>query len=72
MAHYIGPSKHFRPVAAFLVATEPIFVAIIVSVTHRSRITPSLLLGLLLGLTNNVIHPANSAASIRQSECSMC
>jgi drug/metabolite transporter (DMT)-like permease len=50
MAHYIGPSKHFRPVAAFLVATEPIFVAIIVSVTHRSRITPSLLLGLLLGL----------------------
>ena len=37
-------------VAAFLIATEPIFVAIIVSATHRSRITPALLLGLLLGL----------------------
>ena len=37
-------------VAAFLIATEPIFVAIIVSVTQRSRITPALLLGLLLGL----------------------
>ena len=37
-------------VAAFLIATEPIFVAIIVSATHRSRITPSLLIGLLLGL----------------------
>ena len=37
-------------VAAFLIATEPIFVAIIVSAIHRSRITPSLLLGLLLGL----------------------
>jgi drug/metabolite transporter (DMT)-like permease len=37
-------------VAAFLIATEPIFVAIIVSATRRSRITPSLLLGLLLGL----------------------
>ena len=37
-------------VAAFLIATEPIFVAIFVSVTHRSRITLSLLLGLLLGL----------------------
>src|ERR1051325_4681507 len=36
--------------AAFLIATEPIFVAIIVSATHRSRITPTLLLGLLLGL----------------------
>jgi drug/metabolite transporter (DMT)-like permease len=37
-------------VAAFLIATEPIFVAIIVSATHRSRITLSLLSGLLLGL----------------------
>ena len=37
-------------VAAFLIATEPIFVAIFVSVTHRSRITLALLLGLLLGL----------------------
>src|ERR1041384_1081096 len=36
--------------AAFLIATEPIFIAIIVSATHRSRITPSLLSGLLLGL----------------------
>ncbi|MCA1837761.1 MAG: EamA family transporter, partial [Actinobacteria bacterium] len=38
-------------VAAFLIATEPIFVAIIVSATHRARITPSLLFGLLLGLS---------------------
>ncbi len=37
-------------VAAFLVATEPIFVAIIVTVTRHARITASLLLGLLLGL----------------------
>ena len=37
-------------VAAFLIATEPIFVAIIVSVTHRSRITLALISGLLLGL----------------------
>lgn len=36
--------------AAFLIATEPIFVAIIFSATHRSRFTPSLLVGLLLGL----------------------
>jgi drug/metabolite transporter (DMT)-like permease len=37
-------------VAAFLIATEPIFVAIIVTATLRTRITPSLLIGLLLGL----------------------
>jgi drug/metabolite transporter (DMT)-like permease len=37
-------------VAAFLIATEPIFVAITVSITQRSRITLSLLSGLLLGL----------------------
>lgn len=37
-------------VAALLIATEPIFIAIIVSATHRSRITPLLLSGLLLGL----------------------
>jgi drug/metabolite transporter (DMT)-like permease len=37
-------------VAAFLIATEPIFVAIIVSATQRHRITPALLSGLLLGL----------------------
>ena len=37
-------------VAAFLIATEPIFVAIVVSITHRSRITAALLAGLLLGL----------------------
>ena len=37
-------------VAAFLIATEPIFVAILVSATRRSRITPALLSGLLLGL----------------------
>ncbi len=36
--------------AAILVATEPIFVAIIVMVTGRTRITPSLLLGVLLGV----------------------
>jgi len=36
--------------AAILVATEPIFVAIIVMVTGRTRITLSLLLGVLLGL----------------------
>jgi len=38
-------------VAAFLIATEPIFVAIIVSATHRARINLSLLFGLLLGLS---------------------
>lgn len=37
-------------VAAFLIATEPIFVAIILTATRRTRITPSLLIGLLLGL----------------------
>src|SRR6185295_5012573 len=37
-------------VAAFLIATEPIFVAIAISVTQRSRITPLLLSGLLVGL----------------------
>jgi drug/metabolite transporter (DMT)-like permease len=37
-------------VAALLIATEPIFVAIIVMVTRRARITPSLLMGMLLGL----------------------
>jgi drug/metabolite transporter (DMT)-like permease len=37
-------------VAAFLIATEPIFVAITVSITQRSRITLLLLSGLLLGL----------------------
>ena len=36
--------------AAILVATEPIFVAIIVIVTGRTRITPALLLGVLLGV----------------------
>jgi drug/metabolite transporter (DMT)-like permease len=36
--------------AAILVATEPIFVSIIVMVTGRARITRSLLLGVLLGL----------------------
>ena len=36
--------------AAILVATEPIFVAIIVMITGRARMTPSLLLGVLLGL----------------------
>jgi len=37
-------------VAAFLIATEPIFVAIILAATRRTRITPTLLIGLLLGL----------------------
>ena len=37
-------------VAAFLIATEPIFVAIILTATRRTRITPKLLIGLLLGL----------------------
>jgi drug/metabolite transporter (DMT)-like permease len=37
-------------VAAFLQATEPIFVAIILTATRRTRITPTLLIGLLLGL----------------------
>lgn len=37
-------------VAAFLIATEPIFVAIILAATRRTRITPSLSIGLLLGL----------------------
>src|ERR1044072_8444705 len=37
-------------VAAFLLAIEPVFVAILVSATHRSGFTPSLLSGLLLGL----------------------
>jgi len=36
--------------AAILVATEPIFVAIIVMITGRTRITLSLLMGVLLGL----------------------
>jgi len=36
--------------AAFLIATEPVFVAMVVSATRRSRITPALLMGLLLGL----------------------
>ena len=36
--------------AAFLMATEPIFVAIIVAANGRARITPSLLIGMLLGL----------------------
>jgi drug/metabolite transporter (DMT)-like permease len=37
-------------VAAFLIATEPIFVAIILTATRRTRISPMLLMGLLLGL----------------------
>ena len=37
-------------VAAFLIATEPIFVAIILTATRRTRLTPTLLMGLLLGL----------------------
>ncbi|HEY6805319.1 MAG TPA: EamA family transporter [Pyrinomonadaceae bacterium] len=37
-------------VAALLLATEPIFVAIILAVTRRSRITLASLCGLLLGL----------------------
>jgi drug/metabolite transporter (DMT)-like permease len=36
--------------AAILVATEPIFVAIIVMITGRTRMTLSLLLGVLVGL----------------------
>ena len=36
--------------AAFLIATEPIFVAIILTATRRTRITPTLVVGLLLGL----------------------
>jgi drug/metabolite transporter (DMT)-like permease len=36
--------------AAFLIATEPIFVAMILTATRRTRITPMLLVGLLLGL----------------------
>jgi drug/metabolite transporter (DMT)-like permease len=36
--------------AAFLIATEPIFVAIIFTAIGRARITPKLLIGLLLGL----------------------
>ncbi len=37
-------------VAAVLIATEPIFVAIILTATRRTRITPTMLIGLLLGL----------------------
>ena len=37
-------------VAAFLIATEPMFVAIILAATRRTRITATLLIGLLLGL----------------------
>jgi drug/metabolite transporter (DMT)-like permease len=37
-------------IAAFLIATEPIFVAVILIATRRTRLTPALLLGLLLGL----------------------
>jgi drug/metabolite transporter (DMT)-like permease len=37
-------------VAAFLIATEPIFVAIILAATRRTRLTLTLLIGLLLGL----------------------
>ena len=37
-------------VAAFLIATEPIFVAIILAATRQTRITATLLIGLLLGL----------------------
>jgi drug/metabolite transporter (DMT)-like permease len=36
--------------AALLIATEPVFVAIILTATRRTRITPTLLIGLLLGL----------------------
>jgi drug/metabolite transporter (DMT)-like permease len=36
--------------AALLIATEPIFVAIILTATRRARLTRSLLIGLLLGL----------------------
>ena len=37
-------------VAAFLIATEPMFVAIMLTATRYTRITPTLLIGLLLGL----------------------
>ena len=37
-------------IAAFLLATEPIFVAIIFTAAGRHRITPALFVGLLLGL----------------------
>lgn len=37
-------------VAALLIATEPIFVAIILTATRRTRISLTLLIGLLLGL----------------------
>ena len=37
-------------VAALLIATEPIFVAIILTATRRTRITATLLIGLFLGL----------------------
>lgn len=37
-------------VSAILIATEPIFVAIILTATRRTRITATLLIGLLLGL----------------------
>jgi drug/metabolite transporter (DMT)-like permease len=37
-------------VAAFLMATEPIFVGVILTATRRTRMTPTLLIGLLLGL----------------------
>jgi drug/metabolite transporter (DMT)-like permease len=36
--------------AAFLIATEPIFVAIVLTATRRTKITPTLVAGLLLGL----------------------
>ena len=36
--------------AALLIATEPVFVAIILTTTRRTRLTPTLLIGLLLGL----------------------
>jgi len=36
--------------AALLIATEPIVVAIILTATRRTRITPALVVGLLLGL----------------------
>ena len=36
--------------AAFLIATEPIFVAIVLTATRRTRLTLTLLMGLLLGL----------------------
>jgi drug/metabolite transporter (DMT)-like permease len=42
-------------VAAFLIATEPIFVAIILTATRRTRITLTLVLGLLLGLLGVVL-----------------